>query len=81
MRLAENLECFAAAQLLAGFGGFTVDKYVALIHEELNAGAAHAIELRSEKNIQPLAGRFRWNGKGAAVSHGFPRDAVYVLAG
>ncbi len=56
MRFAGKHNALAAAQLERGLFPLAVDQHIALGHEKLHAGAAHAVQLRGQELIEPLPG-------------------------
>jgi hypothetical protein len=78
MRLAGNRDPLAAAQLHRSLLLLAVDQHVALLHEQLHARTAHALQLRGQKLVKPLPGSFYGHIDGAqqSFSHGRPRDLI-----
>jgi hypothetical protein len=75
MRLAGNGDALAAAQLERSLLALAIDQHIALVHEQLHARAAHALQLRGEELVEPLPGCLRGHFDGAQFSH-FPASAM-----
>jgi hypothetical protein len=65
--LAEDRDDFAGAYFARGFGGFSCDTNLAVLQQELYAGAADLRHLSHEKQIQAHSFSFFGDRKGARL--------------